>query len=131
MRKAHLLVIACLGLYSAHLNAQTAFLLPGPTGSTSNVAAYTVSPFTGIGGLVLPNSDTSAFQAIRRSDGGEFYFISSSSFNTVVTANSLLGNVQSLVGFGSPATAAILTPDGRRILVAAGNLQIVNTANDS
>jgi uncharacterized protein (TIGR03437 family) len=131
MRKAHLLVFACLGLFLSHLNAQTVFLLPGPVGATSNVAAYTVSPFTSIGGFVLPNSDTSAFQVISRSDGGEFYAISNSSSNTVVTTNSLLGNVQSLVGFGTPATAAILSPDGRRLLVAAGNLQIVNTVNDS
>ncbi len=131
MRKAHLLVVACLGLLSSYLSAQTAFLLPGPTGATSNVAAYTVSPFASVGGFVLPNSTTSAFQAISRSDGGEFYFISNSSSNTVITTNSLLGNVQSLVGFGSPATAAVLSPDGRRVLVAAGNLQIVNTVNDS
>jgi len=131
MRKAHLLVVACLGLLSSYLCAQTAFLLPGPTGATSNVAAYTVSPFASVGGFVLPNSTTSAFQAISRSDGGEFYFISNSSSNTVITTNSLLGNVQSLVGFGSPAMAAVLSPDGRRVLVAAGNLQIVNTVNDS
>ncbi len=131
MRKAHLLFLACLGLFVSRLNAQDAFLLPGPNGSTSNVSVNTISPFTNIGGFVLPNSTTSAFQVLSRSDGGEFYVISNSSSNTVITTNSLLGNVQSLVGFGSPATAAILTPDGRKVLVAAGNLQIVNTVNDS
>src|SRR5580704_13024363 len=128
MRNVHLLVIAGLGLFSSHLIGQTAFLLPGPNGGTSAVTAYTVSPYAEIGTF---NATTSAFQVISRADGGEFYVISNSATNTVVTTNALLGNVTSLIGFGTGASAAIRTPDGQRILVAAGNLQVITAGTDT
>ena len=128
MRKAHLLIIAVLGLFASHLIGQTAFLLPGSATGTPNVTAYTVSPFSGVGTFV---ATTSAFQVLSRADGSEFYVISNSSSNTVITTTSSLGNVTSLIGFGTGASTAIRTPDGQKILVAAGTLNIVNTVNDS
>ncbi|HTS48731.1 MAG TPA: hypothetical protein VMH05_12350 [Bryobacteraceae bacterium] len=128
MRKLHLLIAIGLGLFALNLNAQTAFILPGQNGVTPDVTGFSVSPFAQITTL---EATTSAYEALARSDGGEYYIISNSAANTVITTNSILGNVQPLIGFGSGAVAAIRTPDGQKILVAAGNLQIINVANDS
>lgn len=128
MRKLHVLLAIGLGLFSLILNAQTAFVLPGQSGTTSNVTGFSISPFSQITSFEATNS---AYNALARSDGGEYYIISNSSSNTVITTNSILGNVQPLIGFGAGAAAAIRTPDGQKILVAAGNLQAINVANDS
>ncbi len=128
MRKLHVLFALGLGLFSLSLNAQTAFVLPGQNGITPNVTGFSVSPFSQITSFEATNS---AYNALARSDGGEYYIISNSSSNTVITTNSILGNVQPLIGFGAGAAAAIRTPDGQKILVAAGNLQAINVANDS
>src|SRR5215469_8400804 len=128
MRKAYLLITAVVGLLDSHLIGQTAFLLPNSATGTPNVTAYTVSPFATVGTFV---ATTSAFQALSRADGSEYYIISNSSSNTVITTTSSLGNVTPLIGFGAGASAAIRTPDGQKILVAAGTLNIVNTVNDS
>ena len=127
MRKAQLLV-AVIGLFSFPLFGQTVFLLPNSTQGTPNVSVYTASPFSGVGTFA---ADPTAFTALSRADGGEYYIITNSSSNTVITTTSSLGNVVSLIGFGSGANAAIRTPDGTRILVAAGGLEIINTVNDS
>lgn len=128
MRKLQLLFAIGLGLFSFDLNAQTAFLLPGQNGISPNVTGVSVSPLSQIETFQATNS---AYNALARSDGGEYYIISNSSANTVITTNSILGNVEPLIGFGSGAAAAIRTPDGQKILVAAGNLQIIDVANDS
>jgi len=128
MRKLHLLIAIGLGLFTLNLNAQTAFLLPGQNGVNSDVTGFSVSPFSQITSF---EATTSAYEALARSDGGEYYIISNSAANTVITTNSILGNVQPLIGFGAGASAAIRTPDGQKILVAAGNLQVIDVANDS
>src|SRR5579863_9982246 len=128
MRKVDLIIAAALGLFSVQLSAQNAFLLPGPNGTNTNVTVFTVSPFTQIANI---NASMSAFTVLSRADGSEFYIISNSASNTVMTTTSALGNVQTLAGLGAAATAAARTPDGQKILIAAGNLWIVNTANDS
>src|SRR5579872_48024 len=128
MRKLHLLIAIGLALFALNLNAQTAFILPGQNGVTSDVTGFSVSPFSQI---TTFEATTSAYKVLARSDGGEYYVISNSAAITVITTNSILGNVQPLIGFGSGAAAAIRTPDGQKILVAAGNLQIINVANDS
>jgi len=128
MRKAHLLVVAGLGLISSHLFGQTVFLLPGATQGTSNVTAYTISPFSAVGTFA---ATPSAFEVLSRADGGEYYVISNSTSNTVVTTTASLSNVQSLIGFGTGATTAIRSPDGQKILVAAGALEVVRTADDA
>ena len=128
MHKLHLLVAAGLGLCSLNLRAQDAFILPGQNGTSPDVTGVSVSPFAQIQTFV---ATLSAYNVIARSDGSEFYVISNSTSNTVITTNSILGNVQQLIGFGAPTPNAIRTPDGQRILFASGNLQILALVNDS
>ena len=129
MRKARLLIPAALGLFSLALNAQTLFLLPGQNGGNANSIAFSVDPFYQLLGFNAVSA--SAFQAFSNNDGSEYYFLSSTNTNTLISAKSQLGNIQSLYSFGAPATAAVRTPDGQRLLIAAGNLWVVNVANDS
>ena len=128
MRKVHHLIAIVFGLCALSLNAQVVFVLPGLNGVSDVVTGFSVSPFAQISSFDATNS---AYNALARSDGGEFYVISNSASNTVITTNSILGNVQPLIGFGSGAAAAVRTPDGQKILVAAGGLQVINVANDS
>ena len=128
MRKVHLLVAVALGLFSVELSAQTAFLLPGPNGTNTTVTVLTVTPFTQIATL---NATMTATNVLSRADGSEYYIISNAASNTVMTTTSALGSVQTLASLGAAATAAVRTPDGQKILIAAGNLWVINTANDT
>src|SRR5690348_18187071 len=124
MRKARLLIPAALGLFSLALNAQTLFLLPGQNGGDASATAFSVDPFYQLLGFNAVSAI--AFQAFSNNDGSEYYFLSSTNTNTLISAKSQLGNIQSLYSFGAPATAAVRTPDGQRLLIAAGNLWVVN-----
>ncbi len=128
MRKA--LVAGVLGLaLSLSLAAQDSiFVLPGPLGANSTATAFGVFPFAQSG---VFTASSGAFQVVASYDGNKFYIISNSSSNTVMVSGTLFANVQTIAGFPGGASAAVLTPDGRRLLVAAGNLQVINTGPDT
>ncbi|HLG99973.1 MAG TPA: Ig-like domain-containing protein [Bryobacteraceae bacterium] len=129
MRKVRLLIPAALGLFSLGMNAQTLFLLPGQNGGDASAIAFNINPFYQLSAFNAVSP--SAYQAFSNNDGSEYYFISSTNTGTVISAKSQLGNIQSLYSLGAPAAAAVRTPDGQRLLIAAGNLWVINVANDS
>ncbi|MBZ5609678.1 MAG: Ig-like domain-containing protein [Acidobacteriia bacterium] len=129
MRKAFVAGVVGLALFSFSLLAQqSAFVLPGAFGANSTVTGFSAFPFAQSG---VFSASSGAFLVLASADGTKFYIISNSPSNTVMVTGTLFSNVQAVAGFPGGASAAALTPDGRRLLVAAGNLQVINTQSDT
>lgn len=108
-------VFACAVLVASLLvlpvNAQRVLLLPGAGSTVSVFANDTLTAMT-------PISATSGAFAILANPAGTRYFVVSSA--NVAVADAGGAKVQEPVGVGLPITAAAITPDGRKVLVAAG-----------
>ncbi len=108
-------VFACAAVVASLLvlpaNGQRVLLLPGAGSTVSVFANDTLTAMT-------PISATSGAFAILANPVGTRYFVVSSANVTVADAGG--AQVQPPVAVGQPITAAALTPDGRKILVAAG-----------
>jgi uncharacterized protein (TIGR03437 family) len=122
----------CLSLaLTAALQAQDVFVLPGAGSTGRNVAVYsggsTFAPINASGFQAGPG----AFLVLARPDGAKFYVIANSPTATVTVVDSAFANPRSLGNLGQAATAAVLTPDGSKLVVAAGTLHIFDTSTDA
>ena len=119
------LLIGCLATQAV---AGNVFALPANTFDTS-VAVFTESPFQSSGTIAVPPGALAVFA---RPDGSRYYIVSASSTDTLLVMNSALNTVLKRVDLGSPARAAGLSPDGKRLLILAGGLHVfdVTTPND-
>ena len=108
--------------------AQYVFALPASNGQTSTGAAFTGAPFTPSGTFL---ANPAASIALETSVGNKFYVISNSASNTVIAVDNTFSTVRPLASLGQAATAAIITPDGRRLFVAAGGLFGFDTSSDT
>lgn len=99
-------------LLALPLNAQKVLLLPN-SGSTVSVA--TEDPFAASTPI---NANTGVFTVLSNPAGTRYFFLSSAN----VTITDASGNpTQSPLALGLPIKAGAVTPDGRRLLVAAGS----------
>ena len=109
------------------LHGQIVAALPGLTTSGSNANGYTASSLTLLNSITAgPN----AFTVLAKPDGTKYYIIANSGSNTVTAVDSNFSNPRTLASFGKQATAAAITADGTRLVVAAGALQIIDTTTD-
>lgn len=127
-RKFCLWCALVLALVSLSLHAQSVFVLPASFGSSANVIAFTANPFAQSGTFT---ANTAASIVIASPDGTKYYIISNSGSNTLMTVDTAFSTVRSIASLGQGAAAAVLTPDGSKLLIAAGNLQIFNTSTDA
>jgi uncharacterized protein (TIGR03437 family) len=97
-------------LFVLPVNAQRVLLLPG---ASSTVSTFAADPFAAASSI---SATSGAFTILGNPAGSRFFVVSSS--NVTVADNN--GNPIQTLGVGLPITAAALTPDGRRLLVAAG-----------
>ena len=119
------LLIGCMATPAV---AGNVFVLPANTFDTT-VAVFTESPFQSAGSFAAPPGALAVFA---RPDGTRYYVVSPNSTDTLLVMNSTLTTVLKRVDLGSPARAAGLSPDGKRLLILAGGLHVfdVTTAND-
>lgn len=110
------------------VNAQDVFVLPASLSGSSNVAVFGVNPFTAAGTFA---ANTAADLVLAAPNGANYYIISNSGSNTIMTVNSSFTNPQALFSLGSQASAAVISPDGTRLIVGAGStVQIYNTTTN-
>ncbi|MDP8980923.1 MAG: hypothetical protein M3O35_10060 [Acidobacteriota bacterium] len=119
-------VALCLLAAPSAIQAQDVFVLPGSASSNTNVIVASAASLSSLGTF---NAGAGAFQVLAKPDGTKFYVISNSGVVTVV--NSAFTNAQQIAALPQPPTAAVITPDGRRLLVTAGRLYIFDTATDT
>jgi len=125
--------MAWLGMTCASLFANNVFVLPTFTGSaTANAFVYSGNPLTQVGTFV---SSTDAFLVLSRpaaiETGTKYYIIGRGGSNTLIRLDRNLQPIGQPVSMGQNVTAAAVTPDGRRLMVIAGNLRMFNTETDA
>lgn len=109
------------------------FVLPTFTGNaTASATVYSGNPLTSAGTFT---TSSDAFLVLARPTQNpadtKYYVISRSGSNSLVILNSSFTPVGTPLSFGQNVSAAALTPDGKYLLIVAGNLRIYNTADDS
>lgn len=125
-----------LAAISSALHAQYVFFLPGAGSTNGNVQVFSANPFNFV---FQPGGLTGSYNVVARPDGSKYYVIGSIGGQSVVpmdatfTPKAPIGNITQGVVCGSipTCTGALITPDGRKLVVLAGNLQIVDTATDT
>jgi uncharacterized protein (TIGR03437 family) len=92
--------------------------------------AYTVDPFASAGPLQTTNGLT---RVISAGAPNKFYAIGQNAAEGLVVLEGVFPNLQitKRINLGQAAADVAVSPDGRRLLVLAGGLQILDTANES
>jgi len=118
----------CLVIAAASaLHAQRLFVTPGANQASENIEVLTASPLSIIGGF---QAGAGVFQVLGLPDGSKFYAIGTASNQSVTKVDSAFQIPANIAAYPQQPTAAVLTPDGTRLAVAAGNLHIFDTSTD-
>jgi len=104
--------------------AQDVFVAPGALSTSQSLVAYTANPLAQITGLT---AGPGAFQVLAAA--GKFYIIQNS--GSVSVTDGAFATVRSIGSFTQAPTGAAVTPDGKRLAVAAGTLHIFDTGSDT
>ncbi len=118
----------CLAAAASVLHAQRLFVEPGASASTQAVQVLATSPLTSITGF---QSGAGTFLVLGVPDGSKYYAIGSSTSQSITAVDSAFQVPRDIAALSQPPTAAVLSPDGRRLAVAAGTLHIFDTASDT
>lgn len=121
------LMLGLLCLAASSVQAQRVFVFPAP-GTTLPIPVFTAEPFAGLTGFT---GAPSPFAIFSNPDATKYYVVSKSANDTVVVLSSSFGlQVSNRFNFGVPAEAADISPDGRRLVVLAGTVHIIDTTTD-
>ena len=138
-RRLALFLAACTGLFVSHLQADDVAALPGSNSLGTNVAVFGINPLSSTGSFTAGNS---SYLILPKPDGTEFYVIARAGANSVMSVDSTFSNPKNVASFqtSSPCvgatsppptcTGAAITPDGSRLVVAAGTLHIFDASKD-
>ncbi len=107
---------------AAVLPAQNRLLL-FPSGSST----VTVLDAATLNTLGTVTASPFAFQGLATPDGSKYYIVGTDGILTIVNASNLSARQ---VNLGVAVSAAVLTPNGKRLLVSAGRLRIFDTSTD-
>ncbi len=130
----------CLAVFAGVVGAQSIAVLTGPQGTSTNVQIYTANPSTNP--PLSPQSTISpvpagAFQILTTPGGSKNYIISNiaQGITVYIAASRVPSQIATAIS-GKPAKA-ILSPDGRRLIILAGDTDttltayVVDTATDT
>ena len=129
LKKNLVLAFLCLTALAGGLEAQTrnVFVLPA---SGTVVQAYTSDSF---GPTANFSAAPAPFLVLANANASKYYVISKSPTNTVVVVDGT--NFSTLItgkfNFNANADAAAITPDGKRLIVLAGGVHIIDIASDT
>jgi len=129
LKKNLVLASLCLTAFAGGLAAQTrnVFVLPL---SGTGVQTYTSDSF---GPTANFSAAPAPFLVLANGNATKYYVISKSPTNTVVVVDGT--NFSTLVtgrfNFNANAEAAAVTPDGKRLIVLAGGVHIIDIASDT
>src|ERR1035438_6288113 len=128
-KRLALFLAACTGLFVSNLQADDVAALPGYNSLGSNVAVFNPagSILTSLGTFIAGDS---TFLILPKPDGSKYYVIAKSTTNSVTTVDANFENPKVIGSFVTTPSAAAITPDGTRLVVAAGTLHIFETTKD-
>ncbi|MGH9666682.1 MAG: YncE family protein, partial [Bryobacteraceae bacterium] len=127
--------LAGLSFAQTQTVSSNVFALPGASGA-GPLYTYTANPFAPINTLA---ASSGTFQVLSKPNGSEFYAIANSGTTAVSAISSNFSSVQQIGGALSlGASAAALSPDGKRLVVATGSqssgtgtIYLFDTSTDS
>ncbi|MBK5294906.1 MAG: hypothetical protein JJE04_24910 [Acidobacteriia bacterium] len=127
------LSLIVLALLADSLLADNVFVFPTFTGSSTGTAqVFRGTPLTQVATF---SASTEALVLLRKpaaiAADVKYYVIGRSGSNTLQVLNSTFTPVGPALSLGQTVTAAGISPDGKRLLIMAGNLQIFDTATDT
>jgi hypothetical protein len=126
-RRLALFLAACIGLLSSNLQADDVAALPGFNSLGSDVAVFGVNPLSKTGEF---SAGDSTFLILPKPDGTKYYVVAKSGNNSVTVLDSNFSNPKTIANFQTAATAAAISADGAKLVVAAGTLHIFETTKD-
>ncbi|MGA2877337.1 MAG: Ig-like domain-containing protein [Bryobacteraceae bacterium] len=117
-----------VALSCVSLHAQDLFVLPGAAATNGEVQAFVTTPLTtfrtfdaGVGAFaVLPNLNAS-----------KYFIVGSSTTNSIIATDSTFIPATVVANLGTPASQALITPDGKLLAVVAGTVHLYNTASNN
>ena len=117
-----------VALSAVLLQAQDLFVLPGAQSSSGVAEAFVTNPLNvyrtfnaGVGSFtVLPNLAAS-----------KFFVVSSSTSNSILAMDPTLLSPTVVANLPTPASQAVITPDGSLLVVAAGTVHLFNAASNN
>jgi len=118
----------CIAIAASQLHAQRLFVEPGASSTSQSVEALAVSPVSPVTGF---QSGAGTFLIIEKPDGSKYYAIGSSTNQSITSVDPAFQVPRNIAALPQPATAAVLSPDGSRLAVAAGALHIFDTSSDT
>ncbi|MBI4877691.1 MAG: Ig-like domain-containing protein [Acidobacteria bacterium] len=122
LTKRVLLAALCFALAAGSLDARAIFVMPGSGGQTINV--FGSDP---LGTPSIVPLSGGAFLTLARPDGARYYVISKSGTDTLVILDGSY-NVLSRRSLGDEPRRAVLTPDGRKLLILlSATLRVFDT----
>lgn len=127
-KRLALLVALATGLLTAVLHADNIAALPGAKTPGGNVTVYLRDPLSPVSAFA---AGSSSFTMLEKPDGTKSYVVAFAGAQTVTVVDSSFLNPRSIGTFDLQASAAAMTPDGRRLVVAAGKVHIFDTGTDT
>ncbi len=122
MTQRVLLAALCLAAVAGGLNAANVFVMPGTSGQTLNIVGTSTlgTPVT------VPNM-SGAFLALARPDGERFYILSRNRSDQTLVILDRDFNVVAKKALGDDVTSALITPDGKKLVVLTAVLRVFDT----
>ncbi len=120
--------VLCLAASAGAINAQNVFFLPGQGSASQTVSVFTENPFTALNTF---GSAQGTFQAFTLPDGSKTYLLGSTGANPVVIVDPTFSKVQTIGNIPNAASGGALSPDGRRLVVLAQKVQLIDTSTDT
>lgn len=121
LTKRLFLAVLCLAFAAGGLEARNVFLMPGLGGQT--VGVFGADP---LGTPASVNGAPGAFIALARPDGARYYVLARGAADSLHILDASF-NVVSRKSIGEDIRAAVLTPDGRRLVVLTATLRVFDT----
>jgi len=121
LTKRILLAAVCLAVGAGALDARNVFVMPGTSGQTINI--FSGDP---LGTPATVAGPSGSFIALARPDGGRYYVLAREASDSLLILDSNFNRVSGK-SLGDDIRAALITPDGRKLLVLTATLRVFDT----
>jgi len=123
-------VMLCLGLLPLWLSQAAAAdqVLVFPSSTTNLITVLRAADLSQQGAIAAPSS---SFQVVQTADGTKRYLLNRQASQSITVFDPQTLQILSTLDLGASSSQAIVTPDGRYLLVAAGTLRVVDTQTDT
>jgi uncharacterized protein (TIGR03437 family) len=112
---------------SALLQAQDLFVLPGAGATSGAVQAFVTNPLTTYREF---NAGVGAFAMLPNLNASKYFVVGSSTTNSIVATDATFLPSTVVADLSTPASQALITPDGKLLAVVAGTVHLYNTASN-